>query len=1448
MEKVLAKKRCNGPSLVLFDDAVEHVVKISRVLSLEKRSMMLVGVGGSGRKSLTAIASEIVDCKLCYPSKGHESSLAKILEDLRTVFRESGIKGQSIAFILSDTDIKDENFLDYINQQLVTGRIAGLFEKEETDTIVTDLRPAFKEIMPSEQDTPEQVLSFFWERVTQKLHFIFCFSPTGDQLLKWTKKFPGLLSGCTVNWFHPWPMQALESVSNKLLSLSDEDSPAGEMAPVDISALVSKIHFLMSDLSETYRKETGRIVHITPKSYLSFIKAVNDLFHKQYKVLKDSFNALCLGLEKMNSAKEQVDKMKDELKVKQANIAESQKQMSVLMGDIDKSTREATTERQKVKKIVSSVTKQAEEIYETKMEAEKDLEAARPALEAALEALNSITPKDMNALKALRKPPDVIKRIMDCVLLLRHLPISRTCWHEVKNIMVLEATYEESLKMMSDMGFLQTLLSFPKDEINDETVELLQPYFKSADFNYSSAKKASGNVAGLCNWAESMCKYHIVAREVEPKIIRLKESEKELNFAKKEEERATADLNSVESALNSLQDKFQDAEQKMNNLKEDAEKTTTKMNNAITLIESLGSEETRWRILHKEKQVQMQYLLGDCLLACAFTSYLAPIGVSHRNTFMQRVKELCEQVGTESNPNFCPVDFLNESGWVLEWIEEGLPSDDFSIQNGTLFSFSHRVPYIIDPQGQALRWLQRKYQNAVCIPLSSSAFPKILENCISRGRPLIIQNVDSHFGSSLDEVLEPSPSGYVRLGDKEVEVAQGFRVILTTTLPNPTIYPEIFAKCTVINFTVSFNGLEDQFLGFLISRDESSLESRRQDLEEDVRKCKSKMQQLESELLSRLSSYEGDILEDSDLIGVLKDTKETTNRVSCRLEEASRTKTQISETCDMYKPCAKRATLLYFTLCDFSILNHMYNTSLQQFKVWLDEAIKSAPSSDDIRIRVESVTEELTRTIYEKVQFGIFEHDKDPFRFFMATRVCESDNRIEETALQLNSLLSMGKATATSRRKPKDWLSNAQWRNALHLQRSAPAIFGELVSSLQSNDAKWKAWLNSETPEKTPSPFAARRKLDDMSNMCMTRAFRPDRAGKMVSIFVENVLGEHFLSSRTADLHYVASTTAWNCPIICVISPGVDPTSKINEISRKMKSVCHNVSMGQGQEPIARECINIAKQRGEWVCIQNAHLAGAYLKELEEELYSLKHADPNFRLWITTEPSKSFPIGLLHMGLRITCEPPSGLRDGLTSLLSGLDTDIMDEVKMPQWKCLLVSLNIMHVLAQERKKFGPSGWNVPYEFSHADLVSSMNVIANHLQDLRGKKSASINWDTLHYLIGIIQYGGRIIDERDQKLMLSYCKRFISEEVLSGSVMLLNPKRFPKLAPTYRFHGAFVSRAWPQYWAFISPKFVQLQCLRTRLWKSSSKQPDRFHPMIFHRYSAWTCRQKYVQES
>lgn len=275
---------------------------------------------------------------------------------------------------------------------------------------------------------------------------------------------------------------------------------------------------------------------------------------------------------------------------------------------------------------------------------------------------------------------------------------------------------------------------------------------------------------------------------------------------------------------------------------------------------------------------------------------------------------------------FQPVEFLAESSEILSWISEGLPTDDFSLQNGLLLTKSPRVPLVVDPQGQALKWLQQRYRNkgVRSVSASSPALVSILEECICQGLPLLVENLESNPGATLDQVINSSTSDYITLGDKEVIIANGFLLILTTRQSNPEVYPETFAKATVIDFTVSSYGLEEQLLTFLIQREKADLYKERMRLDEEVRSCEQKIRNLEADLLTRLSTSTGDILEDSELISVLADTKSISNEVSKRLQEASAMKDAINESCEKYRGAASRASILYFLLVDFSNVNCMY--------------------------------------------------------------------------------------------------------------------------------------------------------------------------------------------------------------------------------------------------------------------------------------------------------------------------------------------------------------------------------------------------------------------------------------------------------------------------------------------------------------------------------------------
>jgi len=105
-------------------------------------------------------------------------------------------------------------------------------------------------------------------------------------------------------------------------------------------------------------------------------------------------------------------------------------------------------------------------------------------------------------------------RIMDCVLLLFKKKLDPYQADAEKNIA--RPSWSESLKIMSATNFLQSLLDFPKDSINEETVELMTPYLSMEDYDLENAKRVCGNVAGLLSWTVAMTKFFAINKEVLP--------------------------------------------------------------------------------------------------------------------------------------------------------------------------------------------------------------------------------------------------------------------------------------------------------------------------------------------------------------------------------------------------------------------------------------------------------------------------------------------------------------------------------------------------------------------------------------------------------------------------------------------------------------------------------------------------------------------------------------------------------------------------------------------------------------------------------------------------------------------------------------------------------------------------------------------------------------------
>jgi len=1384
LEKFNAEYPAKKMDLVLFDDALEHLLRINRLMEMPRGSGLLVGVGGSGKQSLVRLSS-FVSRALCFQiTLTKQYNKQAFLEDMKLLYRNAGHMRRPTTFLFTESEIKDEVFLEYINSILLTGEIPALFQKDEIMAITADLRNHFVKERVGMDDTQDNLKQYFIDKVRDNLHLMICMSPMNPKFPVRARKFPGLISCPTIDWFLGWPPDALVALSKAFIqNFNIECTPAVKEG---LMTHMGMVHSMVTDVCEEYFVKMRRRVYQTPKSYLSFIQNFIALYSKKLAELKVKEGRVNLGLQKLIQGAQDVEDMKKVLAEEQIKLDVATRETNKMLESLEVSSAEAKRESDKVSTIKNKCQADANRISGEKSACMADLAKAQPFVDEAETAIRSIKPADIGEVKKFANPAVIIQLVFDGILLLFKLPMNpvKPAKHIIakQEVNFIEPSFRpHGVAVMNKADFLNQVIDFGnngKDLINEETIEFLTCYIDIEHFNSVVAKNASKAAEGLCTWVRAMKFYHEASKIVKPKLEALSIAEANLEAANKALNAAEMRLEACQARLNELQAMFDAQMAEKRRIEDGALALQRKMVAAGQLIGGLSGERIRWTDDSNNFSETKRRLVGDCAAACAFVCYSGPFNQEFRRYLIEdKCIADCQKRSVPITAGLDVISFMVDIGTIGDWNMQGLPADPLSTQNGILVTRSSRFPLMIDPQGQALGWIKNK--EAANVPawqstnLTDTKLKDKLEMCMSEGLALIITGVEEEIDPMMDPVLEKQlitkgKRKFVNVSDKLMDYDEKFMLYFITRLPNPNFSPELQAKTNVVDFTVTQKGLEEQLLGKVIGKEQKALEDQLNGVLEEVNMNTKALMSLDASLLERLTSNSGNLLEDEELIGVLANTKTKAAEVKQKIDAAEATKASIAEKREQFRPVATRGSVLYFAVVEMSNVNCMYQTSLTQFLTLFNASMDRAEKASLASKRVVNIIEEMTRIVYRYINRGLYEADKLTFVVLVTVKILVTAGHLRQSDLTLFLRGGAALDIDSVRRKPFNWITNNDvWLNIVELSQSHK-FFANLPNDMMANEGMWRRWYDDPEPEAMNIPDYEQRiteypKIGPFLKLLLVRTFRMDRCMLMCKWFVRNIeeMGPYYVEPVTDTFESIYDEMVSHTPVIFLLSIGADPTEAIESLARKRKLPSPAViSMGEGQEQVAVKAMLAGAANGTWVLLQNCELGLELMATMEEFLEKLKEGqDPNFRLFITALPDAAFPLGLLQMSTKVTNEPPAGLKAGiLKSYTIIVDQDRLERVDQgaAQWRQLLFALCFLHSTVQERRKFGSLGWGIPYEYNNGDLTACILFLEKHLYN------GSISWPTLQYMVCEAQYGGKITDTLDRRLFKTYTQVWLNQ--------------------------------------------------------------------------------------
>ncbi|CAI4230233.1 unnamed protein product [Auanema sp. JU1783] len=1361
--------------LVLFDQMLDHVLRIDRIYRQPQGHLLLIGTAGAGKTTLSRFVAWLNGLSVFQLKVHSKYTAADFDEDMRTVLRRAGCRNEKMCFIMDESNMLDTGFLERLNTLLANGEVPGLFEGDEHTTLMTQIKEGAQR-QGSMLDSHDELYKWFTAQVMRNLHVVFTMNPSGSGLRERASTSPALFNRCVLNWFGDWSDTALYQVGSELtnkldMDRSDYEAPLGikpvcELLPSPLTyrhAVINTLvqcHKAVQKLNDQEQKRGHRVMAVTPRHFLDLIKHFMNLFHEKRQELEEEKIHLNIGLNKIRETEEQVKELQKSLTLKSRELEEKKTAANAKLKEMLDDQQKAEDEKKLSEQLQKELAEQLTQIAAKKTEVQKDLSQVEPAVEEAQNAVKGIRKNQLVEVRSMASPPVMVKLALEAICILLGENVG-TDWKAIRGVMVKD-------------DFMTRILAFDTDNISPEILKQMEKYVSNPDWDFEKINRASQACGPMVKWAKAQLLYSEMLHKVEPLRNELNRLEKDAHKKTNEGEEIKKRIDQLEQSISAYKDEYAQLIGQAESIKMDLASVQEKVGRSTELLSSLGSERDRWSKGCNGFDQHMDTLVGDALLSGAFLSYAGYFDQQLRDLLFHKWTDSVQQSGVKFRPDLARIEYLSTVDERLQWQQNALPVDDLCSENAVMLHRFNRYPLIIDPSGQAAEFIMKQFagRNIQKTSFLDDSFRKNLESALRFGNSLLVQDVESY-----DPILNPVLNREVKrtggrilitIGDQDIDLSPAFQIFLITRDPSVEFTPDVCSRVTFVNFTVTSSSLASQCLNQVLRSERPDVDKKRSDLLKLQGEFAVRLRHLEKALLAALNESKGKILDDNSVIGTLEKLKTEASEVASKAAETDKVMAEVEAVSAQYQRLAAACSQIYHTLQQLSEVHFLYHYSLD-FLLGIFTYILKSPELQqlqDHKQRLQIITSNLFQTVYKRVSRGMLHTDKVLLALLLMRihiRGVSNEPAYDRhwDFLLGRSELFTGKANAAAAPPGKlSYLSSAQMQ-ALIKATKLPG-FEKIIATMESDAEDLHSWMKLDNPEShVPAIWEKTEKLtpigESLNELIVVNCLRPDRLMASAHRLVSTVFGEGFMQQdKVIDLgEIIDQEISSSEPILLCSATGYDASGKIEDLgvdtNRQVTSIAIGSAEGFSQ---ADSALTAASKSGRWVLLKNVHLAPQWLGQLEKRLHTLKPHN-QFRLFLTAEIHPKLPASVLRASRCVVFEPATGLKANLLRSFSALTATRLAKPPVERSRLYLL-VCWLHALVQERLRYTPLGWANAYEFSDADLRVACDTLDAAMDSVaQGRANVApdkLPWTTLRTLLSQCIYGGKIDNHFDQVLL------------------------------------------------------------------------------------------------